>query len=96
VGGDAAFAGGTRSSIGCRSCARSGLRRLRRGGLQTLLRGKDGRAVAVSIYYITNRFTFAGPGVEMNWPHYSEAMDYELEIGIITRRTPANTPTVRG
>jgi 2-keto-4-pentenoate hydratase/2-oxohepta-3-ene-1,7-dioic acid hydratase in catechol pathway len=26
----------------------------------------------------------------VKWPRYSEAMDYELEIGIVTRRTGAN------
>ncbi len=47
----------------------------------------------VPIYYITNRFTVVGPGVEVNWPRYSQVMDYELEIGIVTRRTRANIPT---
>ncbi len=47
----------------------------------------------VPIYYFTNRFTVVGPGVEVNWPRYSQVMDYELEIGIVTRRTRANIPT---
>jgi 2-keto-4-pentenoate hydratase/2-oxohepta-3-ene-1,7-dioic acid hydratase in catechol pathway len=47
----------------------------------------------VPIYYITNRFTVVGPGAEVNWPHYSQVMDYELEIGVVTRRTRANIPT---
>ena len=44
------------------------------------------------IYYITNRFTVVGPGATVKWPRYSEVMDYELEIGIVTRRTQANIP----
>jgi 2-keto-4-pentenoate hydratase/2-oxohepta-3-ene-1,7-dioic acid hydratase in catechol pathway len=45
------------------------------------------------IYYITNRFTVVGPGVTVKWPHYSKVMDYELEIGVVTRRTRSNIPT---
>jgi len=44
------------------------------------------------IYYITNRFTVVGPDVVVKWPRYSQTMDYELEIGIVTRRTRANIP----
>jgi 2-keto-4-pentenoate hydratase/2-oxohepta-3-ene-1,7-dioic acid hydratase in catechol pathway len=44
------------------------------------------------IYYITNRFTVAGPGATVLWPHYSAVMDYELEIGIVTKRTRADIP----
>jgi 2-keto-4-pentenoate hydratase/2-oxohepta-3-ene-1,7-dioic acid hydratase in catechol pathway len=44
------------------------------------------------IYYITNRFTVVGPDATVLWPRYSEVMDYELEIGIVTRRTRANIP----
>jgi 2-keto-4-pentenoate hydratase/2-oxohepta-3-ene-1,7-dioic acid hydratase in catechol pathway len=44
------------------------------------------------IYYITNRFTVVGPGVTVNWPRYSNVMDYELEIGVVTRRTRSNIP----
>jgi 2-keto-4-pentenoate hydratase/2-oxohepta-3-ene-1,7-dioic acid hydratase in catechol pathway len=46
----------------------------------------------VPIYYITNRFTVAGTGATVMWPRYSEVMDYELEFGIVTRRTRANIP----
>ncbi len=46
----------------------------------------------VPIYYITNRFTVAGPGSTVRWPRYSKVMDYELEVGIVTRRTRANIP----
>ena len=44
------------------------------------------------IYYITNRFTVAGPGATVLWPRYSKVMDYELEIGIVTKRKRANIP----
>jgi 2-keto-4-pentenoate hydratase/2-oxohepta-3-ene-1,7-dioic acid hydratase in catechol pathway len=46
----------------------------------------------VPIYYITNRFTVVGPGAPIRWPRYSKVMDYELEIGIVTRRTRAEIP----
>ncbi len=44
----------------------------------------------VPIYYITNRMTVRGPGTIVKWPRYSKTMDYELEFGIVTRRTRAN------
>ena len=44
------------------------------------------------IYYITNRFTVVGPGATVLWPRYSTVMDYELEIGIVTKRTRADIP----
>jgi 2-keto-4-pentenoate hydratase/2-oxohepta-3-ene-1,7-dioic acid hydratase in catechol pathway len=44
------------------------------------------------IYYITNRFTVAGTGATVHWPRYSQVMDYELEVAIVTRRTRANIP----
>jgi 2-keto-4-pentenoate hydratase/2-oxohepta-3-ene-1,7-dioic acid hydratase in catechol pathway len=46
----------------------------------------------VPIYYIANRFTVVGPGAAIHWPRYSKVIDYELEIGIVTRRTRANIP----
>jgi len=46
----------------------------------------------VPIYYITNRFTVSGPGAIVTWPRYSKVIDYELEIGIVTRRTRADIP----
>jgi len=42
------------------------------------------------IYYITNRMVVRGPGTIVRWPRYSQVMDYELEFGIVTRRTKAN------
>ena len=44
------------------------------------------------IYYITNRFTVVGPGATVKWPRYSKVMDYELEVGVVTRRTRSNIP----
>jgi len=44
------------------------------------------------IYYITNRFTVVGPGATVQWPRYSKLMDYELEVGVVTRRTRSNIP----
>jgi 2-keto-4-pentenoate hydratase/2-oxohepta-3-ene-1,7-dioic acid hydratase in catechol pathway len=44
------------------------------------------------IFYITNRFTVVGTGTTVHWPRYSEVMDYELEVAIVTRRTRANIP----
>jgi 2-keto-4-pentenoate hydratase/2-oxohepta-3-ene-1,7-dioic acid hydratase in catechol pathway len=42
------------------------------------------------IYYITNRFSVKGTNTTVKWPRYSKVMDYELEFGIVTRRTKAN------
>jgi 2-keto-4-pentenoate hydratase/2-oxohepta-3-ene-1,7-dioic acid hydratase in catechol pathway len=44
------------------------------------------------IYYITNRMIVVGPETTVRWPRYSQVMDYELEIAIVTRRTRANIP----
>jgi 2-keto-4-pentenoate hydratase/2-oxohepta-3-ene-1,7-dioic acid hydratase in catechol pathway len=44
----------------------------------------------IPIYYITNRMIVRGPGTTVLWPRYSKIMDYELEFGIVTRRTKAN------
>jgi 2-keto-4-pentenoate hydratase/2-oxohepta-3-ene-1,7-dioic acid hydratase in catechol pathway len=46
----------------------------------------------IPIYYITNRFTVVGPGATVVWPRYSQVMDYELEIGIVTKRTRSDIP----
>jgi 2-keto-4-pentenoate hydratase/2-oxohepta-3-ene-1,7-dioic acid hydratase in catechol pathway len=46
----------------------------------------------VPIYYITNRFTVVGPGATVTWPRYSKVMDYELEFGVVTRRSRADIP----
>jgi 2-keto-4-pentenoate hydratase/2-oxohepta-3-ene-1,7-dioic acid hydratase in catechol pathway len=44
------------------------------------------------IYYITNRLVVVGPDATVRWPRYSQVMDYELEIAIVTRGTRANIP----
>lgn len=44
------------------------------------------------IYYITNRFSVAGPGTVVKWPRYSQLMDYELEIGCVTQGHANNIP----
>jgi 2-keto-4-pentenoate hydratase/2-oxohepta-3-ene-1,7-dioic acid hydratase in catechol pathway len=44
------------------------------------------------IYYITNRFSVRGTNTTVNWPRYSQVMDYELEFGIITKNKGANIP----
>jgi 2-keto-4-pentenoate hydratase/2-oxohepta-3-ene-1,7-dioic acid hydratase in catechol pathway len=46
----------------------------------------------VPIYYITNRMTVRGPETTVRWPCYSKIMDYELEVGVVTKRTRANIP----
>ena len=46
----------------------------------------------VPIYYITNRLTVAGTGATIRWPRYSQVMDYELEVAIVTRRARADIP----
>ncbi len=34
------------------------------------------------VYYITNRFSVVGPDTTVEWPRYSELMDFELEFGV--------------
>jgi 2-keto-4-pentenoate hydratase/2-oxohepta-3-ene-1,7-dioic acid hydratase in catechol pathway len=38
------------------------------------------------VSYFGNPFGLLGPDEELAWPHYSEHMDYELELGIIIGR----------
>lgn len=49
----------------------------------------------VPIYYITNRLTVGAPGSTVNWPKYSKVMDYELELGCITKGRGADIPAAR-
>ena len=42
------------------------------------------------IYYITNRFSVRGTNTTVQWPRYSQVMDYELEFGVITKNKGAN------
>jgi 2-keto-4-pentenoate hydratase/2-oxohepta-3-ene-1,7-dioic acid hydratase in catechol pathway len=44
----------------------------------------------VPVYYITNRFSVRGTGTVLEWPSYSQNMDYELEFGIVTKGKAAN------
>ena len=46
----------------------------------------------IPIFYITNRLAVRGPGTTVRWPRYSAIMDYELELGMVTRRSRANIP----
>lgn len=39
------------------------------------------------VYYKCNRFTVIGPEDEVQWPRYSNVLDYELELGIFIGRT---------
>jgi len=48
------------------------------------------------IYYITNSLTVVGPDTIVRWPRYSNVMDYELEVAIVTKRTRANIPAAEG
>lgn len=47
------------------------------------------------IYYITNRFSVQGTNTTVNWPRYSQVMDYELEFGIVTKNRGANISAAR-
>jgi 2-keto-4-pentenoate hydratase/2-oxohepta-3-ene-1,7-dioic acid hydratase in catechol pathway len=42
------------------------------------------------IYYKGNHFSVVGTGAEVHWPAYSQVIDYELEIGVVTARTGKN------
>ena len=46
----------------------------------------------VPIHFFCNRFTVVGPRAAVNWPRYSKIIDYELELGLVTKRTAANIP----
>ena len=37
----------------------------------------------IPVYYKANRFSVAGHESVVNWPHYSDVIDYELEFAII-------------
>jgi 2-keto-4-pentenoate hydratase/2-oxohepta-3-ene-1,7-dioic acid hydratase in catechol pathway len=42
------------------------------------------------VYYITNRFSVVGPDTTVQWPRYSELMDFELEFGIYIGKPAKN------
>ena len=47
------------------------------------------------IYYKCNRFSVIGPERDIEWPSYSERLDYELEMAAIIGRTAKNIPRER-
>jgi 2-keto-4-pentenoate hydratase/2-oxohepta-3-ene-1,7-dioic acid hydratase in catechol pathway len=49
----------------------------------------------VPIYYFTNRFSVRGHGATVRWPRYSQLMDYELELAIVTRGRGADIPVAK-
>jgi 2-keto-4-pentenoate hydratase/2-oxohepta-3-ene-1,7-dioic acid hydratase in catechol pathway len=42
------------------------------------------------LYYKCNRFSVIGPEADIQWPSYSEYLDYELEFGAFIGRTGKN------
>ena len=42
------------------------------------------------IYYKGNRMSFIGHGANVEWPHYAEHLDIELEMGMIVGKTGKN------
>jgi 2-keto-4-pentenoate hydratase/2-oxohepta-3-ene-1,7-dioic acid hydratase in catechol pathway len=42
------------------------------------------------VYYITNRFSVVGPDATVEWPRYSELMDFELEFGVFIGKRGKN------
>ncbi|MGN0933290.1 fumarylacetoacetate hydrolase family protein [Falsigemmobacter intermedius] len=42
------------------------------------------------IYYFTNRLAVCGPETEVTWPRYSQIMDYELELAVVTGKKGRN------
>jgi 2-keto-4-pentenoate hydratase/2-oxohepta-3-ene-1,7-dioic acid hydratase in catechol pathway len=47
------------------------------------------------IFYISNRFNVVGHDAEIEWPDYSEWLDYEGEFGVFIGRKGKNIPTER-
>lgn len=39
------------------------------------------------VYYKCNRFNVVGTGTDIQWPAYSQVLDYELELGLFLGRT---------
>jgi 2-keto-4-pentenoate hydratase/2-oxohepta-3-ene-1,7-dioic acid hydratase in catechol pathway len=44
----------------------------------------------IPIYYISNRFSVVGPDTTVEWPRYSEVMDFELEFGVFIGKRGKN------
>ncbi|NJN46941.1 MAG: fumarylacetoacetate hydrolase family protein [Candidatus Competibacteraceae bacterium] len=47
------------------------------------------------LYYKSNPFSVVGPDAEVQWPRYTEKLDYELEFGIFIGRQGCNIPKER-
>jgi 2-keto-4-pentenoate hydratase/2-oxohepta-3-ene-1,7-dioic acid hydratase in catechol pathway len=57
--------------------------------------GWQGKSVPTVLYefpisYFGNPLSFIGPDEIVPWPHYSERLDYELELGIVIGRTASD------
>ena len=44
------------------------------------------------LYYKCNRFSVTGPDSDVQWPHYSQTMDYECEFAAVIGRAGFNIP----
>jgi 2-keto-4-pentenoate hydratase/2-oxohepta-3-ene-1,7-dioic acid hydratase in catechol pathway len=44
------------------------------------------------VYYKGNTFSIVGPEAEVHWPAYSQVIDYELEIALVTGKAGKNLP----
>ena len=44
------------------------------------------------VYYKGNVFSIVGPEAEVHWPKYSQTIDYELEIALVTARRGRDVP----
>lgn len=47
------------------------------------------------LYYISNRFGVTGPDMPIEWPRYSEVMDFELEVAVVIGRRCKNVSVER-
>lgn len=47
------------------------------------------------IFYISNRFNVVGHDAEIEWPGYSEWLDFELEFGVFIGKRGKNIPRTR-
>lgn len=47
------------------------------------------------IFYLSNRFNVVGHDAEVQWPGYSEWLDFELEFGVFLGRKGKNIPKAR-
>ena len=47
---------------------------------------------AKPVYYKGNTFSIVGPDAEVHWPAYSQTIDYELEIALVTAKAGKDIP----